>query len=223
MPTLPIVIETPPVSIPTRTHRPTRTPRTTPTLTPTPFVAGALRVMLSAEPGLPVAGQPVTFVVGLANRGEAAALDLTIDVTVPESTFIRAVDPRSGQTSRAGPLVRWYVPRLAPGGETALRLKGTVRAVTPGRLELCVMLLSAGAPLEYCAAFETSTGVLTPFGEPGEAEQPAFPTAATSGVLGAGDPPGRNPGWVLLALGLSALGLWFGMRSRRSRGEDSSG
>lgn len=205
------------------TRRPTRTPRTTATLTPTPLVAGALRVTVSAEPGRPVAGEDVTFTVELANRGRGSVLDVTLDVSAPGEVVLSEVEALVGQTTELDSLVRWHIPRLPSGGETPLLLTGRVRPVVGSHLELCVMVLSEGAPLEHCAAFETVQGAATPAADD-PAEGPAYPTAAVVELFGMETGTGLRPGWLLFFLGLCGLGLWVGLQVRGTRtGEGASG
>ena len=64
-----------------------------------------------------------------------------------------AVDARPGEWTRVGPLLRWYLPELAPGARASLRLRSNVARVGTGRSRVCALLVSGASPLEYCTAF----------------------------------------------------------------------
>lgn len=204
------------VALPARTPRPTRTPRTTVTPTPTPFVAGALRLTLAAEAG---AESAVTFRVGLINQGESPATDLTIDITLPPGLILDPIAGDPGQTARAGDLVRWYLPRLEPGAEAALRLSGLMALAGAGQVELCATLISAGSPLEHCARFDLAAAEAD--GGSGQtapaAPESALPTAEPAGTVLSELPSAIASGWTLILLGVAALGVWLGLQRRGGR------
>jgi hypothetical protein len=201
---------------PLRTLRPTRTPRTTATLTPTPFVAGALRLTLAAETGAETAAE---FRVSVINQGEDPALDVTLDIAIPPGLILDPITDPSGQTARAGDLVRWYIPRLEPGAETTLRLGGVMAQLGGGGTELCATLLSAGAPLEHCARFDLAAGAADALARdlPPAAAQTTLPTAVPAGTVVSELPGALRSGWTLIIVGLAALGVWLGLQWRGGR------
>lgn len=207
--------ETPTAAPATRTRRPTRTPRTTPTLTPVPFEVGALRLTLAAEPGAGQSGQDVVLQVALANRAAVPALGSTLEISLPDGLTLQRVEAVSGQTLQDGPLVRWYVPRLDPEAETSLRLTGLPAQAGERSLRLCVLLLSAGSPVEHCGLFRLG-------GLGGERSAPPtepldVPTMAPPGGAVPDELWPRVAGWGLLALGLGVLGIWLGVQARGAR------
>ncbi|MFN2115284.1 MAG: hypothetical protein ACK2T6_06190 [Anaerolineae bacterium] len=206
---------------PTRTRRPTRTPRTTSTPTPTAIPAGALRLILAANPGAPAIGESVELLVVVANRTDASADDLTLQAYIPEALIVEAITAEDGQTASADGVVRWYVPRLMPGDDAVLRLRGVVSSAPEAGLELCALLLSAGAPLEQCARFEIRDelgAASAPGGEPEEQD-------LESGVATVVPPSSSLPvdvsptllGWTVLIAGLAVLGVWLGLVLRGRR------
>ncbi len=196
---------------PTRTRRPTRTPKTTATLTPMPLVAGAMRITLAAVPAQPVLGESASFSVELANRGQGAVNDVTLDVTLPSDIVLERVEAVTGQTTQLDSLVRWHVERLASGGQSTLRLHCNVPPMASRELELCVILLSSGAPLEHCVVFETAGGSVTQEAGAGFAE-PALPTAEIAGAVILESGTGGVLGWFMLLAGLVVLAAWIGLR-----------
>ena len=202
---------------PSRTPRPTRTPRTTPTSSPTPATTGGLRMTLVSLPARLVLRESASFLVEVINQSANDAVGITLDIAAPDVLIDYRVESRAGETSRAGPLVRWYIPELASGARTSLRLSGNVARAGSDRTAICVTMLSAAAPLEHCGAFEVLR--TRPEGEATESESPAFPL---------GDPPPAEiasnpiedlfqaipPGAWLLVLGVLALGAWWGGQLR---------
>jgi hypothetical protein len=178
-----------------------------------------MRVVISVSPGRPVAGDDVVFSIELTNRGQGTAHDVTLDVVAPGEVAVQRVDVVAGQTTRLDALTRWHLPRLASGGQATLLLRGNVRPLVGEHLELCVMLLSEGAPLEHCAAFETQQGQELAADAP-DAQGPPFPTAAPVRVLGFDSGSDNYLGWLLLLAGLCVLGVWVGLQVRGSRRSD---
>lgn len=211
--------------LPTRTRRPTRTPRTTPTISPTPPVAGGLRLTLLSEPAQPILRERVSFVVELRNQSGRDLRELTLDIGVPDVLLDFGVETRVGETARAGQLLRWYLPELPRDSGTSLRLSGMVARSGGGRTQLCALLLSAGAPLEHCSAFEVLSapaaaplGAGTPTPDPG-----GLPTAEPAGDLLHEAPRALASGWGLLLLGLGILGAWLGLQLRSRAASDAAG
>ena len=223
-PAAPLVPVATPELLPTRTRRPTRTPRTTPTISPTPPVAGGLRLTLLAEPAQPLLRQRVSFVVELRNQSGQDLRELTLDISVPDVLLDFGVETRVGETARAGQLLRWYLPELPRDTGTSLRLSGMVARSGGGRTQLCVLLLSAGAPLEHCSAFEVlSAPAAAPDADRSPSPDPGgLPTAEPAGSLLEEGGPALASGWGLLLLGLLILGAWLGLqlRSRSAAGAE---
>lgn len=214
-------------AFPTQPRRPTRTPAASATPSPTPIAAAALRADVWVDPPLPVVGEPVRLGVDLANQDRAAAIDVTVDITLPAAFVDATLDVEPGETARAGSLVRWHIARLEPGARAALRLGGqATRATGPARDDRwCLLLLSHGAPVEHCMRFEAvaSAGAApgsVPLPEGASAAEP-LPTAPTG--IGLGDVAAGSTlaGWVVVAVGLVILGLWTGATMRGQRAGDS--
>ncbi len=217
-----------PTAFPTQPRRPTRTPGATATPSPTPIAAAALRADVWVDPPLPVVGEPVRLGVDLANQDRAAAIDVTVDITLPAAFVDATLDVEPGETARAGALVRWHIARLEPGARAALRVGGqATRATGPARDDRwCVLLLSSGVPVEHCMRFEAvaSAGaapgsVPLPEGDAAAAPLPTAPTGVGLGDVAAGT---TLAGWGVVALGLVILGLWTGATMRDARRESAA-
>jgi hypothetical protein len=174
-------------------------------------------VTLVSLPARLVLREGASFLVEVINQNATDALGITLDVSVPDVLIDYRVETRVGETSRAGPLVRWFIPELAAGARTSLRLSGNVARAGTDRTALCVTLLSAAAPLEHCGAFEVlrtrpagesaeSDAPELPLGDPAPAEIASNPIADLFGAI----PPG---GWLLM-LGVLVLGAWWGGQLR---------
>jgi hypothetical protein len=147
--------------------------------------------------------------------------DVTLDVEVPDGTAIENIDAGLGNTTQVDSLVRWHVPRLAAGGQATLKLRGLVAPLVASKIELCVMLLSAGAPLEHCAAYETVTGPATPE-DSEDSGAPLLPTAERSAAPNLGLDSGLGLGWLLLLLGAVGIGVWLALQRRGARRNEST-
>ncbi len=210
---------------PTRTRRPTRTPRSQTTAEPTPAPAGALRVEVALDPPLPAPGLPCRVLVDVANRDTAPLADVTLDVTVPSFARIEDATPTSGEAALVETVARWYLPTLAAGSQVRLTLQLVVMPASARSLDVCVMMLSTGAPLEHCSLFGLGAGSggdsqAARAWEAREGTSPVLPTAPPSGLLSTDVPRQVLWGWLLMFLGLAGLGAWFGLqlRSRVSPG-----
>jgi hypothetical protein len=206
-----------PTPAPTRTRRPTRTPGATAVPTGTPLPAGALRLTLAMEPPEPRVGEEASLVVDLLGLDDVPLVELVLDVDLPVSLARAEVLSSSGETARAGSMLRWRLPALPPGGGAGLRLTGVPELASNDEIA-CVLLVSRAATMEQCLAFR-----VRPPAAPSEAEG-----ALSRGVPGA--PPGEDlpvapvgsgwsdvlqqpqalVGWGLLLAGLAVLGGWLG-------------
>lgn len=193
---------------PTRTRRPTRTPRTTATASPTPLVAGGLRLAVASEPRLLAAGQRASLRISLANLTTQRVVDLTLQIRLPESVLVDEIDAGPGLISRAGGLVRWYLPGLDAGAAEALVMSGLVARAPAEGISVCALLLSNGSPAELCAVIGSTSAA---DGTRAPTEMPAAPVEAP--IEATGDAVDRGTlGLGVLLLGLGALGVALGLR-----------
>jgi hypothetical protein len=207
-----------PTPAPTSTRRPTRTPRATAAPTATPLPAGALRLTLALEPPEPRVGEEMSLVLDLLGLDDVPAAELVLDIDLPPS-LARADDlPSSGETARAGSLLRWQLPSLAPGAGARLLLTGVPERASNDETA-CVLLVSRAATMEQCLAFR-----VRPEPPPGQAGDSAMGGGVPGAPLGEDLPiapvgsgwgdvlqqPQALLGWGLLLAGLAVLGGWMG-------------
>lgn len=209
---------TPPPPEPTAapTRRATRTPRATALPTATPLPAGALRVALGPEPAAPSVGESVDWVVSVENLAPGASGEILLELSLPAVLVLEDLEPTEGQTAREGRAVRWFVPNLAAGATAVLRARGVAgRATAPLDPDHgCAVLLSRGAPVEFCARFDAGE-LRAGADRPVAPDAPAFPTAPTGiGLADAIPPPRAGIGLVTLVVGFGALGAWLGSALR---------
>jgi hypothetical protein len=205
------------VPAPTRTRRPTRTPGATAVPTGTPLPAGALRLTLAMEPPEPRVGEEASLVVDLLGLDDVPLVELVLDVDLPLSLARADAVSSSGETARAGSMLRWRLPSLPPGGGAGLRLTGVPELASNGEIA-CVLLVSRAATMEQCLAFQVRPAAAPseadgslPRGVPGAPLGEDLPVAPVGS--GWGDvlqQPQALVGWGLLLAGLAVLGGWLG-------------
>ncbi len=204
---------------PTSTRRPTRTPRWEATVASTPLPTGALRVSVALHPAVPAPGQPCQVLIDLLNRNTATLSDVTLDVTVPPFAGLADASATAGEVALVGAVARWYLPSISAGSQARLTVEAMIMPATARSFDVCVMVLSSGAPLEHCSDFalvavEASTeGGVGTAGIEGAAVQ-ALPTAPPSGLLPTPVAGQVMLGWLLVLLGLVGLGAWLGLQRR---------
>lgn len=204
---------------PTRTRRPTRTPRWPGTAEPTALAMGAMRLEVALDPPAPEPGQLFRVLVDMANRAPLPLEQLTLDVAVSSQVRLERASASLGDAVVVDAITRWYVPLLPAAGRGRLTLEAVVMPAAARQVEVCVLVLSAGAPLEHCSVFGLGVGSapdrsVGPTGQAVLEEGNALPTAVPAGILA---DVGGGPvlfGWLLVLVGLVGIGVWAGMQWR---------